>query len=279
MEYKDYYAILGVKKSASQDEIKKAFRKLSFKYHPDQNPNNKAAEDKFKQISEAYEVLGDPENRQKYDRLGANWKQYERMGQNPYGGGFGGGMEDFFETFFGGGFRANQVRKGRDYEARIELNLEEAYHGINPRLKVGDKRISIKINPGIHDGQKLRIKGKGAPGVNGGPAGDLLILITVKPHLVFVRNDNDLLAKVKVDLYTALLGGKVAVDTIKGRMNVTIPAGTQPDQVLKMRGLGMPDYQKQGDLGNLLLTVKVELPSALSDQEKKLFNELAGLRK
>ncbi|MFO7833361.1 MAG: DnaJ domain-containing protein [Halohasta sp.] len=236
MNYKDYYKILGVSKNATQDEIKKAYRKLAVKYHPDKNPNDKKAEDRFKEIGEAFEVLKDPEKRKKYDHLGANWKQYQNA--DPGGGynysrrssgaesffsdgsffGGGGDFSDFFNAFFGdmgGGFQRTRsqptAQKGSDLKATMEITLNEAYHGASRILNVDGKKLRISTKPGAYHGQELRIKGKGSQGVNGGPRGDIYINIKVTPNSTFTRNGNDLLTDVKVDLYTAILGGKIEI--------------------------------------------------------------------
>ncbi len=303
MEYKDYYKTLGVSKSATKEEIKKAYRKLSFKYHPDQNPDNNAAEEKFKEISEAYEVLGNEDNRKKYDQLGANWKYYEQaQRQGGFGGGqttyeyegdlndlfsraFGGGADDFFETFFGaGGFgpqtrTSTRTRKGRDYESEISISMEEAYNGLQPTLRIGDKRLNIKIKAGIKDGQKLKIKGRGAPSVHGGVPGDLFLKVNIQPHPMFTRKNQHLYTNIKVDLYTAVLGGKVTVPTLTGKASIQVPAGTQSGKKLKMKGLGMPLYNRPNEKGDLYLTIEIEIPTRLSSREKELFEELASIRR
>lgn len=305
MEYKDYYKTLGVNKNATKEEIKKAYRKLSFKYHPDQNQGDKAAEEKFKEISEAYEVLGNEDNRKKYDQLGANWKYYEQaQAQGGFNGGRtytyegdindifeqafrgSGGSGDFFETFFGGGGFGTQTRsrtqtrqrKGRDYESEMTISLEEAFHGINPTLRVGELRLNIKIKPGIKDGQKLKIKGKGAASPYGGPPGDLYLTVNISPHPRFTRKNQHLYTDVKVDLYTAILGGKVTVPTLKGKANIAIPKGTQPGKKLKLKGKGMTEYNKPDQRGDLFLTIQVEIPTQLSTEEESHFQALAAMK-
>ncbi len=300
MEYKDYYKILGVDKNASQAEIKKAYRKLAVKYHPDKNQGNKVSEEKFKELNEAYEVLGDPEKRKKYDNLGANWKQFEQGGFDPsqFGGGFGGGgfhyqgdmsdifggsgFSDFFNSFFGGmggaGSRAygrrSAPRKGQDYKVETTLTLEEAYHGATRMLDLNGKKIRMKIKPGAYNGQKLRVKGKGGPGAGGGEAGDLYVHITVAPHHLYVRNGDNLEQTLNVDLYSAVLGGKATAYTFTGPVNVKIPAGTQNGKVLRLKGKGMPVYGKKDAFGDMLLRVKVLIPEHLTSKEKELFEEL-----
>ena len=305
MDYKDYYNILGVSKQASQDEIKKAYRKLAVKYHPDKNPDNKDAEARFKEISEAYDVLGDPEKRQKYDSLGANWKQYENMdfnggsrgGQQRYefeGDPFGGtGFSDFFDYFFSGsdfggmggeefgGFRSGgraRPAKGTDYQGTFTLHLAEAYSGTSKILDVAGQQLRIKIKPGVKDGQQLRIKGKGGPGRNGGPNGDVLITLQVLSDDRFTRKGDDLYMDLPVDLYTAVLGGKITVSTMKGPVNLNIKEGTPNGKTLRLKDMGMPVYDKPGTYGNLFARVQVEIPTKLSEKEKELFRELAALR-
>lgn len=300
MDYKDYYKILGVGRSASQDEIKKAFRKLAVKYHPDKNPGDKAAEEKFKEITEAYEVLGKEDSRRKYDELGANWKQYENAGFGGGGGfqGFGGqgfgasGFSDFFERFFGGqgsfnfgdmggfgnfGGRRGRSRamRGQDVSASLNLTLREAYSGSQRLINVGSQTIKVSIKPGVRDGQTLRVKGKGAPGVNGGENGDLLMKISIAKDAEYQRSDDDLIKNINVDIYTAILGGKVAVETMKGTVNVPIKPQTQNNSVLRLKGLGMPHYGQEGE-GVLLLKVQLSLPEKFSEKELELIRQ-AGM--
>lgn len=300
MDYKDYYKILGVGRSASQDEIKKAFRKLAVKYHPDKNPGDKAAEEKFKEITEAYEVLGKEDTRRKYDELGANWKQYENAGFGGGGGfqGFGGqgfgasGFSDFFERFFGGqgGFNfgdmggfgnfggrrgRSRAMRGQDVSASLNLTLREAYSGSQRLINVGSQTIKVSIKPGVKDGQTLRVKGKGAPGVNGGENGDLLMKISIAKDAEYQRSDDDLIKNINVDIYTAILGGKVAVETMKGTVNVPIKPQTQNNSVLRLKGLGMPHYGQEGE-GVLLLKVQLSLPEKFSEKELELIRQ-AGM--
>lgn len=298
MDYKDYYKILGVGRSASQDEIKKAFRKLAVKYHPDKNPGDKAAEEKFKEVTEAYEVLGKEDTRRKYDELGANWKQYENAGFGGGGGfqGFGGqgfsasGFSDFFERFFGGqgggfgfgdmggfgnfGGRRSRSRsmKGQDLNATVNMTLLEAYNGSQRIFNIGNHTIKVSIKPGVSDGQVLRVKGKGNPGINGGENGDLLLKINVSQDPEYQRNGDDLVKNVNVDFYTAILGGKVEVQTLKGLVNVPIKPMTQSDSVLRLKGLGMPHYGKEGE-GVMLLKVKVVIPEHFSEKELELIRK------
>ena len=304
MEYKDYYKTLGVEKTASADEIKKAYRRLAKKHHPDKNQGNKASEEKFKEVSEANEVLSDPEKRKKYDQLGSNWKNYENTAgaggnyySNPQQGGrtyssanindmFGGegGFSDFFESFFGGnsGYASRQprARKGKDYEAALNISLEEAFNGAEKEFTLDGKKIRVKITPGIEHGKKLRLKNQGAPGSTGGEKGDLYITIQVESHPLYERKGNDLYYDIHVDLYTSLLGGKQTVKTIDGKtINVTIPAETDNGTTLRIKNMGM-HYSNNTELrGDLYVKINVRLPKNLTTQEKELITKLQSLRK
>ncbi|HNW60857.1 MAG TPA: J domain-containing protein [bacterium] len=309
MNYKDYYKILGVSQNASPEEIKKAYRKLALKYHPDKNTGDKAAEDKFKEINEANEVLSDPEKRKKYDQFGADWKQYEQAGARPggfdwskYASGFGRqrsggdpaeafgrnfsgeGMGDLFEMLFGQRFdqqtgRSRRVLKGQDLEAETTLTLEEAYAGTTRVIQLEGQTIRVNIKPGSADGQILRIPGKGGPGLSGGPNGDLYLTLRIAPHAVFQRKGDDLYCEVPVDLYTAVLGGKVLVHTLKGAVKADVASETRNGTVLRLRGLGMPVYGKKGEFGSLFATLTLHLPEHLTPEEIELFRKLAELRK
>ena len=302
MDFKDYYKILGVNKSASVDEIKKAYRKLALKYHPDKNPNNKAAEEKFKEINEANEVLSDPEKKKKYDALGENFNQYRQQGrqedsfdwskwtsgnQGNYGSfsdeeAFGneGNFSSFFESVFGGGFnrRSNTKMKGQDYRAEIEVSLEDAYHGKESRIEVNGKILQMKLNPGVKNGQVLRIKEKGGPGRNGGAKGDIYLTLVIPSHPHFERREDDLYCNMPVELYTAILGGKQLVITLKGNIRIDIPVGTENGKVLRLKGLGMPKFGKTNEFGDLYAKVNILLPKNLTEKELNLFKELQRLR-
>ncbi len=301
-KFKDYYKILGVSKNASQDEIKKAYRKLARKYHPDRNKNNKEAEEKFKEINEAYEVLGNPENRKKYDEVGMYWRQYDeykkareqarrQSGFHRFGGGstYEGNWEDLGDLFdlFGGfgGFgsrayraRTDIPRKGRDYHAEMTLAFDEAYHGTSRIIDLGDKKLRIRIKPGAYEGQVIRLKGKGGKGINGGADGDLYITIHVGDSPQFVRKGDDLYTTLEVDDVTAVLGGKVSLNTPSGPIQVTVPPGSSCGKKLRIRGKGMPVYGHEGQYGDLYASVKIIVPQHLSLREKQLYEELKNLR-
>lgn len=304
MDYKDYYKVLNVSKTATADEIKKAYRKLAVKYHPDKNPNDKAAEDKFKEINEANEVLGDPEKRKKYDELGENWKQYQQQGgqqgaqdfdwskwsQQGQGGSYqhsggqefhGGDFSDFFENIFGGQFSGGKQRtyKGQDYNAETKISLEEAYHGTTRLLELDGQKLNLKIKPGTKDGQVLRLKGKGGKGVNGGQEGDLYISIRVAEHPHYVRKGDDLYCDITVNLYTAILGGQTLIRTLRNPIKITVSKETENGKVLRLKGMGMPKYDQANEFGNLYAKVIVQLPKHLSEKETELFKELSNIKK
>jgi curved DNA-binding protein len=308
MIYKDYYKVLGIEKTATPEEIKKAYRKLALKYHPDKTKGDKVAEEKFKEINEANEVLSDPQKRKKYDQLGADWQHYQETGAQPGGfdwskytsgggtqshtmsqeefnemfGGEGGG--DFFETLFGlypgeRRGRRNRAMKGEDFEAETTLSLEEAYHGSTRFIKINNQTIKVTIHPGIEDQHVLRIPGKGAAGINGGANGDLYIAIKILPHPDFKCKGNDLSCDLPVELYTAVLGGKSRIKTLKGIVKIDIPKETPNGKVLRLMGLGMPIYGRKNEFGNMYVKVVIRLPDHLSKEEIDLFKKLAALQK
>jgi curved DNA-binding protein len=302
MEYKDYYKILGVDKKASQEDIKKAYRKLAVKYHPDKNKDNKVAEEKFKQINEANEVLSDPQKRKKYDELGENWRQYEHAGARPggtrRGNGQGGpftyegnfddffgqgssGFSDFFEQFFGSGmgggrpggsYRSTDF-KGQDYESEMEISLDEAYHGANRLIQLEDEKLRITTKPGAYEDQLLRIKGKGGKGSKGS-AGDLYVRIRITPHPNFIRKGDDLHSTQTIDLYTAVLGGSTIVNTLSGQVKVKIGSGTQNGKTIRIKGKGMPVYGKVNEFGDLYVQLNIHIPEVLTDKQRELFEQL-----
>ena len=287
MQYKDYYKVLGVKRNASEDEIKKAFKKLAVKYHPDKNPGNKAAEEKFKEINEAKEVLGNPENRKKYDMLGARYEQYQRMARQrrnagqapppmPEEGDFNNIFSRFFEDIFGGG---TTRRKGADQKALVKITLEEAWSGMSDVLKFEGKKLRVHIKPGIKDNQVLRLKGQGRPGRNGAPNGDLMLKVVIKPNDTFTRKGNDLYTETTVGLYTAVLGKKITVASMKGAIQINLPKGTQSGELLKLKNLGMPNYDNPNIVGNLYVKVNVRIPKNLTDEELELFEKLSKIKR
>jgi curved DNA-binding protein len=307
MNFKDYYKLLGVPRTATPEEIRKAYRKLALKYHPDKTKGDKAAEEKFKDVNEANEVLSDPEKRKKYDRFGEDWKHYQESGGQPggfdwskYAGGPGGrgrqatredfdtmfgegGIGDIFEMLFGqrGGTRRGRRSagiRGEDFNAETTISLEEAYAGSTRLIKLDGQTIRITIKPGITDGQVLRISGKGGAGYGGGPGGELYLTVRIMPHPEFERKGNDLHVDMPVALYTAVLGGKTQVRTLKDTVKVDIPAGTPNGTVLRLRGLGMPVYGRKNEFGNLFVNVVIQIPDHLTAQETELFRRLAALR-
>ena len=307
MTYKDYYKDLGVDKSATPIEIRKAYRALANKYHPDKTRGDKAAEEKFKIINEANEVLSDPVKRKKYDQFGADWKHYEEAGAQPggfdwskYSSGRGGqtnrtgandsnnifadeGVNDLFEMLFGQRSgqrkgRRNAVVKGEDLEAETTLSLEEVYHGTTRLIQLNGQTIKVIIKAGVKDRQKLRITGKGGNGIGGGPNGDLYLTVKIAPNQVFQRDGNDLHCELPVELYTAVLGGKTQINTMKGKVTVNIPKGTQNGKELRLRGLGMPIYAKKNEFGNMLIKINILLPEQLNEEELNLFRKLTSLR-
>lgn len=293
MEFIDYYKILGVDKKASEDEIKKAYRKLARKLHPDLNPNDKEAHKKFQQINEANEVLSDPEKRKKYDQYGKDWmhadqfekqKQYQRSspgGGYTYSEGFGeDSFSDFFASMFGGsaGGRSRSRFRGEDYQAELQLSLSDVFTTHKQTITIGDKKIRITIPAGIENGQKIKLKGYGGPGVNGGPNGDLYITFHITNNTSFKRDGDNLHKTVELDLYTAVLGGEVTIDTLSGKIKLKVPPETQNNTITRLKGKGFPVYKKEGVFGDLFITYQVKLPTRLTEKEKELFRELAKLK-
>jgi curved DNA-binding protein len=288
MEFQDYYSILGVEKTATPEAIKKAYRKLAVKYHPDKAaPGDKKAEEKFKQINEAHDVLSDPEKRKKYDALGENWKYYDEMaGKQGAGGHFrggggrgrqqfrpedfmqgGGGFSDFFEEYFGGGGRSSRAYAGSDMQATFSITLEEAFHGVTKTIAINGQPVNLKLKPGIANEQTLRLKGRGNPGINGGPAGDLLLTITIAPHAGYERQGDDIYIDQPVSSLLAITGGKVQVRTLHKTINLTIPPGSDNGKVLRVNGLGMPKYDRPGEWGNAYVRIRLQTPSKLSKDD------------
>ncbi|GGE53195.1 curved DNA-binding protein [Pedobacter psychrotolerans] len=293
MDYIDYYKILDLKKSASIDDIKKAYRKLARKYHPDLNPNNDEANKKFQQINEANEVLSDPEKRKKYDKYGKDWqhadqldaqqqqqRQYQSQGGGGgYSGGFGGeDFSDFFSSMFGGGAGRSSRQspfKGQDYNADLQLNLKDAYTTHKQTLTVNGKQVRITIPAGVENGQKIKLSGYGAPGANNGQPGDLYIKFNISEDPKFKRKGNDIYIQEEIDLYTAVLGGEKIVETLNGKVKLKIPEGTQPDSTLRLKGKGFPVYKKADQFGDLYIKWQVKLPTNLNQEQKELFEKLS----
>lgn len=296
MAFIDYYKILGVSKTATEKEIKTAYRKLARKFHPDLNPEDKQAEIKFKEINEANEVLSDPENRKKYDKYGKDWKngeqqenynrqqqqQYNQRSQQAGSQGFSGGdYSDFFESMFGGQ-RASQGQsqrfKGQDFNAELHLKLEDVYTSQQQILTVNGNKIRLTIPAGVENGQIIKISGKGGTGVNGGPNGDLYITFVIENHTRFKRVENNLYQDVDLDLYTSILGGEITVDTFDGKANLKIKPETKNESKVKLKGKGFPVYKKEGEFGDLIITFRIKLPVNLGEKEIELFKELQKLQ-
>ncbi|MDY7395443.1 J domain-containing protein [Aureibaculum sp. 2210JD6-5] len=298
MAFIDYYKILGVAKTASEKDIKKAYRKLARKYHPDVNPNDKEAEKKFKEINEAHEVLSNPANRKKYDEYGKDWQhaeqfekakqqrrqQHQGSSQRQYSGGFSeDDFSDFFESMFGGSSGRQQSRqnvkfRGQDFNAELQLTLNDVYTIHKRTLTVNDKNIRITIPAGIENGQVIKIKGHGGKGVNGGPSGDLYIKFLINNNTKFRRDKDNLYTDVEIDLYTAILGGEVTINTFDGKVKLKVKSETQNGTKVKLKGKGFPKYKKEGQFGDLFITYQIKMPTNLSAKEKELFKELQKLR-
>jgi curved DNA-binding protein len=307
MEYKDYYNVLGVGRQASQAEIKKAYRKLAMQHHPDRNPNNKAAETKFKEINEAYQVLSDPKKRGHYDQLGSEYAQWQRQGA-PAGGfnwgqwstsqpgnvrveyagdmddlfGQGGGFSDFFQQIFGGmgGVREPRGRSARQssYEQPVTISLEEAYHGGKRLMQTDDKRLEIKIPAGVRSGSRIRMAGAGPAGRGGQPS-DIYLVVNIAEDPRFTLDGEDLQTEVETDLFTAVLGGELRVPTLDGDVILKIPAGTQPGQSIRIKGKGLPKPRAAKERGDLFAKIKVRIPKHLTEEQRGLFEKLANVAK
>lgn len=312
MKYRDYYKILGLSKNATKDEIKKAYRSLARKYHPDINPNDKKATKIFADINEANEVLSSDEKRKKYDALGSDWQEYQNAGPqgttqqqgfdwSQYGQGTGsqsytvteddlnnmfggGGFSEFFQNFFSssqgksGGASNKFARKGMDYQAELELKLEEAYNKTIKTITINDKNLKITLEPGIRDGQIIRLKGQGGLGVNGGANGDLFITLNIKPHPVYEREGDDLIMELGVSVYKALLGGEKTIKLLSGSIKIKIAPETRSGTTLRVKGKGFPVYRKKDEYGDLYIKLVLDLPTKLTEREKELITELAQIR-
>jgi len=292
MDFIDYYKILGVDKGANPQAIKNAYRKLARKFHPDLNPNDKEAKQKFQQINEANEVLSDPEKRKKYDQYGKDWKHADefesanRQQQSAYSRGsqnseqqFDGDFSDFFSSMFGGApgqGRSRQMKfRGDDFTAELQLNLMDAYTTQKQTLTVNGKQIRITIPAGIENGQTIKISGHGGPGTNGGPAGDLYISFSIANHPRFKRVGNDLFTTVDVNMFTAVLGGELTIETLSGKVKLTVKPETQNGTKVKLKGKGFPVYKHEGQYGDLLVTYNIKIPTGLTDKQKELLKELS----
>lgn len=291
MNFIDYYKVLGIDKNATESEIKKAYRKLARKYHPDINPNDPEAEKLFKQINEANEVLSDAEKRKKYDKYGKDWQHAEEFekqqrtrnqgggsGGYTYSGGQGADFSDFFESMFGGsGFsnRSGRVKyKGQDYNATLELGLMDVLHTHKRTLTINNRNIRITIPAGIEDGQTIKIKGHGGEGINGGPKGDLFITFSIRNTTEFKREGSQLYKTVELPLTRAVLGGDVVIDTLSGKVKLNIKPETQTGTQVKLKGKGFPVYKKEGHFGDLIITYQVRIPKDLTEAQKQLFKQL-----
>ncbi len=303
--YIDYYKVLEVDKSASQDDIKKAYRKLARKFHPDVNPNDNEAKRHFQEVNEANEVLSDPEKRKKYDQYGENWKhadEFEKQKQQGYGGSAGqqgqyqyydggfsgadfeaGGFSDFFEQMFGttaGGSRGRSGRstrfRGQDFNAELHLNLTDVYETKKHTITVQGKNIRLTIPAGVENGQTIKIAGYGGAGVNKGPNGDLYITFVITNNTSFKRLGNDLHTTADIDLYTAVLGGEVVIDTMSGKVKMKVAEGTQNGAKVKLKGKGFPVYKQTGNFGDLYVTYRVKIPTHLTAKQKELFTQLSN---
>ena len=295
MEFIDYYKILNVEKNASENDIKSAYRKLARKYHPDLNPNDKEANKKFQQINEANEVLGDPEKRRKYDKYGADWKnavEFEKARQSQgqqqntshdynFGGQGTDEFSDFFSSMFGhseGRQKTRQAKfRGEDYHAELHLSLADAYTKRQQTLTVDGRNIRITIPAGVENGQVIKLKGHGGAGINGGPKGDLYITFIIADDPVFKRLGNDLYTTIEIDLYTAVLGGEIQLDTLSGKIKLKVNPETQNGTKIRLKGKGFPVYKSEGQFGDLYVTYTVKIPVNLSEKQKELFRTLSKL--
>jgi curved DNA-binding protein len=299
MDYKDYYNILGVSRNASTEEIRKAYRKLAMQYHPDRNPGDKGSEERFKEINEAYQVLNDPQKRAHYDRVGSAYSTWQQRGG---GGGFdwgrwaggmpggarveygdlndlfgseGGMFSEFFRTIFGGGMGtagAQTSRAAPAYQQELEISLEDAFNGTTMQLQTNGSRKQVRIPPGVRTGSKVRVAGAGPNGM------DLYLIVQVKEHKDFERKGNDLYTTAKVSAFTAILGGEAVVETMTGKVKLTIPPGTQPEQVFRLAGRGMPQLKNPGTKGDLFVRLKVEIPRYLSSKQRELLEEASKIK-
>ena len=300
MAYIDYYNILGVSKDASQDDIKKAYKKLARKYHPDLNPNDPTAQRKFQEINEANEVLSDPEKRKKYDQYGENWKHADEFNaqQQQYGTNFGQnfsndgttytswstsgdteGFSDFFESLFGsrGKRKRSYGYRGQDYTAELHLTLQDAYETHKQILTVNGKKLRITVPAGVANGQTIKLAGQGGEGMNGGPAGDLYITFVIEDDTRFRREGDDLYVTAPLDLYTAILGGETIIETMNGKVKLKVAPGTQNNTKVRLKGKGFPVYKQEGSFGDLIVTYSIDIPTHLREEQKELFRKIQSL--
>ena len=287
MEFIDYYEILGIKKTATEEEIKNAYRKLARKLHPDLNPTDKDANKKFQQLNEANEVLSDPTKRKKYDQYGKDWQhsnQYEqarqsgrRNGRQGSAGGFeGDDFSDFFSSMFGGGGSRSKAKyRGQDYNSQLQLSLRDAYTTHQQTMTINEKTVRITIPAGVENGQSIKLKGYGAPGVNGGPNGDLYLTFAIANDPRFKRKGNDLYLNEDLELYTAVLGGDITIETMSGKIKLKVQPETQNGTKTRLKGKGFPLYKKEGEFGDLYITYSIKIPTNLTEKQKALFTELA----
>lgn len=297
MEFIDYYKVLGIDKNASVDDIKKAYRKLARKHHPDLNPNDEAAKQKFQQLNEANEVLSDPEKRKKYDQYGKDWQhaeEFEKANQQRqqqgsrsssthgnYGFEEDQDFSEYFNSMFGGrsgaGSRGQAKFRGQDFNTELKLNLIDIYKTHQQTLTVNGKNIRLTIPAGVEHGQTIKIAGYGGEGMNGGPKGDLYIMFSILNNTKFKRDGNNLNTTVDLDLYTAVLGGEITVDAFDGKVKLKVNAGTQSGTKIKLKGKGFPVYKQEGQFGDLYITYHVKIPTDLTEKQKELFRELSNI--
>ncbi len=290
MDFIDYYQILGISKNASEEDIKKAYRKLARKLHPDVNPTDKGSHKKFQQVNEANEVLSDPEKRKKYDQYGKDWQhsdQFEKAAQSRQQAGAGGysftgdeGPDDFsgfFESMFGGGKRRSSQTKfrGQDYNSELKVSLRDAYTTHQQTININGKSVRLTIPAGIENGQSIKLKGYGAPGINGGPAGDLYITFSIENDARYKRSGDDLYLTEELDLYTAVLGGDITIDTLSGKIKLKIKPETQNGTKTRLKEKGFPLYKKEGQFGDMYITYNIKVPTNLTEKQKALFKELS----
>jgi curved DNA-binding protein len=294
MEFIDYYQVLGVNKNATEEEIKKAYRKMARKLHPDLNPNDKEAHKKFQQVNEANEVLSDPEKRKKYDQYGKDWahadqfekaqqsRSYTSEGPQGFGGDFDDdGFSSFFESMFGNTGRSGRSRQGKfrgqDYNSELRLSLRSAAATHQQTLSINGKNVRITIPAGVENGQVIKLKGHGAPGINGGPNGDLYITFVIENDPRYKRNGDDLYVTEDLDLYTAVLGGEITIETLTGKIKLKVNPETQNGTKTRIKGKGFPVYKKEGQYGDLYITYNIKIPTHLTEKQKELFRTLSKL--